>query len=209
MSENFSCIYFIKNIVTNQLYVGSAKNYRQRKNRHISYLRNNKHPNPILQNSWNKYKENNFIFKAYKLVDEKDLLTEEQKAIDEFIDFSLDFNICLRADRTGWTSEMRAKRSISAKRWWSESGNKMKWSENRKGSANSFFGRQHTAEAKNKIRFKNKGKKPPNCRKVLIKDKTYDSVTDAAKELNVSPTLILYRIKSEKYYLDYNYLINA
>lgn len=48
-------IYYITNTLTNQVYVGSTKNTKQRFASHKRDLRKNKHHNPILQNSYNKY----------------------------------------------------------------------------------------------------------------------------------------------------------
>ena len=57
-------IYRIKNIVTGKVYIGLSKNIRARFSQHKSKLRYNKHVNSYLQNSWNKYGEENFEFKA-------------------------------------------------------------------------------------------------------------------------------------------------
>lgn len=57
-----SGIYIIRNIINNKGLVGYSKNLRRRKNWHFCLLRNNKHSNERIQNSWNKYKEENFRF---------------------------------------------------------------------------------------------------------------------------------------------------
>lgn len=53
-------IYKIVNIVNNKLYIGSSVNMRKRILDHIRDLRNNKHINRHLQNSYNLYGDNNF-----------------------------------------------------------------------------------------------------------------------------------------------------
>ena len=45
-------------------------------------LRNNKHPNPHLQNSWNFYKEISFKFEIIKKISDKDLLNAEQEYLN-------------------------------------------------------------------------------------------------------------------------------
>jgi len=57
-----SGIYRIRNIVNNKIYIGSAINFNTRWGQHRRLLRRGKHFNSYLQNSWNKYKEDNFIF---------------------------------------------------------------------------------------------------------------------------------------------------
>ena len=49
-----------------------------------------------------------------------------------------------------------------------------------------------------------KGKKPVNMKKVKINNVVYESVTEASRQINVSPATIIYRIKSKNYY-NYEY----
>jgi len=77
-------IYKITNKITNDFYVGSAVNFNNRKWGHISSLRKNKHKNIFVQNSWNKYGEDAFIFEVIEVVDRKEnLIIREQHWIDE------------------------------------------------------------------------------------------------------------------------------
>jgi group I intron endonuclease len=58
-----SGVYTITNIINNKIYVGSSTiSVNTRLKQHKSQLKNNKHSNRILQNSYNKYGEENFIF---------------------------------------------------------------------------------------------------------------------------------------------------
>ena len=52
MQVNESGIYRIRNLTNNKFYIGSAINLNKRKNQHFHYLRNNKHHNKPLQNSF-------------------------------------------------------------------------------------------------------------------------------------------------------------
>ena len=73
-----SGIYTITNITNNKIYVGSAENnFEIRKNKHFKDLKNNKHPNPHLQSSYNKYGEKNFIF---------EILEEQPKELCKYIE---------------------------------------------------------------------------------------------------------------------------
>lgn len=85
------CVYQIKNEITKQVYIGSAKNYEDRKRRHIQSLNKNKHINPKLQNSWNKYGSDSFSFSV--LFETDNLFNDEQKELNN-LDWDTCFNIC-------------------------------------------------------------------------------------------------------------------
>ena len=92
-------IYKIINKVTNEKYIGQTTNYSRRIENHLSKLRNNKHVNPKLQASWNKYGEENFEFQKQTF----DLTKEElnQKEIEEILkedSFNNGFNLTLGGD---------------------------------------------------------------------------------------------------------------
>ena len=56
-------IYSIKNLINNKQYTGSTKSsFHSRKTKHYTNLIKNTHHNEYLQNAWNKYGEENFIF---------------------------------------------------------------------------------------------------------------------------------------------------
>ena len=85
-------IYKIENIVTNDFYIGSAVDYTYRKWVHLKRLRENRHHNAILQNSWNKHGESAFSFSIIEEVLNKEQLIErEQYWIDTL---NPRYNIC-------------------------------------------------------------------------------------------------------------------
>lgn len=75
----------------------------------------------------------------------------------------------------------------------------------RTGANNPFYGRNHTPETKERLHKANLGKKPINMKKVLIDGIAFESLTEASRHLNLSPSTILYRIRS-KNFPNYKYL---
>lgn len=56
-------VYKITSLVNSKVYIGQTiSKFSLRKGLHLFHLRNNKHPNPHLQSSFNKYGESNFKF---------------------------------------------------------------------------------------------------------------------------------------------------
>lgn len=108
-------IYKITNIVSNQLYVGSSTScIKSRWGYHLRDLRANKHHSSKLQNSFNKYGENSFVFEILEIVDDKSsILAREQFYIDELVPF---FNTCRIAGNclgVKHSEETRQRMSIS------------------------------------------------------------------------------------------------
>jgi group I intron endonuclease len=77
-----SGIYQIRNILTQDLYVGSAKDIYTRGCLHLSELNKNRHHSPILQHAWNKYGKDSFVHEIIKLCEKENLIVEEQKQLD-------------------------------------------------------------------------------------------------------------------------------
>lgn len=73
-------IYKIENIVNKKKYIGITENPEQRQKNHFSKLRNGKHCNKRLQNAWNKYGQDNFIF---EVIFEMDCNKEEAYKCEE------------------------------------------------------------------------------------------------------------------------------
>lgn len=88
-------IYTIKNLKNNKLYIGSSVEIEKRIRTHFVNLIKNNHSNLKLQNSYNKYGKENFIFEILETFDEierNDLFTIEQKYIDSY-DFDTLYNL--------------------------------------------------------------------------------------------------------------------
>ena len=84
-SELKSGIYQIKNIITNKVYIGSAKNINSRWLEHKRLLKNNNHPNKKLQASYNKHGKNNFSYEKLELIELDSLIIFEQKWLNEVL----------------------------------------------------------------------------------------------------------------------------
>lgn len=70
---------------------------------------------------------------------------------------------------------------------------------------NPFSGKQHTKKTLRLLSTINKGRQPPNTRKVQVGKKRFVSLTAAARFLSVVPATVLNRIRSSNY-PDYKYL---
>lgn len=77
-------IYKIINLINGKVYIGQAKNVKERFSEHRQDLRKNKHINKHLQHSWNKYSENNFKFEVIEECEEDRLTEREQYWIDYY-----------------------------------------------------------------------------------------------------------------------------
>lgn len=69
----------------------------------------------------------------------------------------------------------------------------------RTGEKNSFYSKKHSEEAKEKMRQAKKGKKPVNCKKIIVDNLEYESLAEASRALNIPVPTISYRIKSKNF----------
>jgi len=76
-------LYKIVNKATNQCYVGQSQRCKKRIREHFRLLRLNKHTNPHLQNSYNKYGADNFYGAIEVEVDSLDELDQLENAFLE------------------------------------------------------------------------------------------------------------------------------
>jgi len=101
-------IYCIENKITGDRYVGSSVNFYKRKKLHLKRLKNKEHHSPHLQNAWNKYGEENFVFIILeKFISRTDLINREQWWINNS---NSEYNICKTAG-----SSLGVKRSEKTK----------------------------------------------------------------------------------------------
>lgn len=87
-------IYSITNIINNKKYIGStAKSFDSRWKKHITNLKNGGHASHHLQSSWNKYGEDNFVFKIEEVVGSlENLLNLERDYIIKYDSYNNGYN---------------------------------------------------------------------------------------------------------------------
>jgi len=172
-------IYQITNIINSKIYLGSAKYFAGRKGNHYYKLRNNKHHNKHLQNSYNKYGDV-FKFEIIEYCSSENLVEREQYYIDTL---NPDYNILKEAfSSLGYKHTEKCKRKMSL---------------NRKGKQNSL-GRILSEETKNKIGKKikesghtliiNENRKIP----IVQLDKNYNFIKEFKSSIEASAELNLY-----------------
>lgn len=90
-------IYKITNIKNNMIYIGSSKSIFQRWRNHIKELENDKHKNYYLQNDWNEYGKDCFVFEILEECFEETRYSVEQKYLNDLMPFyrtGVGYNIC-------------------------------------------------------------------------------------------------------------------
>lgn len=184
-----SGIYQIRNLVNDKIYIGSTENLFIRKNNHFYTLKNLIHRNNKLQNSYNKYGEQNFVFEVIEFIENKDKLLEiEQFWLDKFNVVSEGYNIQPIAGKIHITEEVRKK--MSGKIPWNkgkigvytqETLQKMKDNAYSKtGEQNPFYNKHHTQETKQKISEAN------SIKVIRLRDlQIFEGVKKCAKENNM------------------------
>jgi group I intron endonuclease len=101
-------IYKITCIPNGKFYIGSAAFIRSmsksklgflgRLYKHLNSLKNNRHPNPNLQNSYNKYGIENFVFEILEICPPEQCIEREQYYLDTLKPFyPIGFNVCKNA----------------------------------------------------------------------------------------------------------------
>jgi group I intron endonuclease len=92
MNDNWNVgIYQIRNILTGDLYIGQSVNLKQRKYSHFKDLKKNKHRNQRLQNVYNKYGDDVFVFEILLYCEREFLTYYEQGMVDSL---NPSYNIC-------------------------------------------------------------------------------------------------------------------
>lgn len=108
-----SCIYIIKNILSNKLYVGKTYCFEKRKNSHLSKLRRGNHFNKHLQHSYNKNGESIFVFEILEECDEAALDEREMYWISFYnsTDDSIGYNLTYGGQGGKPTEQTRERQS--------------------------------------------------------------------------------------------------
>ena len=104
-------IYQIRNIVNNHVYIGSSANIYKRLQWHFIELDRCKHHNLHLQNAYNKYGVENFVWDILIMCDSGMLLLYEQRFIDGW---KPAYNISNIAGKVEFTDDVRHKLSVAS-----------------------------------------------------------------------------------------------
>lgn len=112
--KNESGIYEILNIKNNKRYIGQSQKVRARLQKHRRLLIKNEHQNLHLQNSFNKYGINNFVFNVIEYCSLDDLNKKEKYYIYKFNSNDKNYGYNYRLDNTSnrglkWTETQREK----------------------------------------------------------------------------------------------------
>lgn len=100
IDESDTGIYCIRNILNNKRYIGRALSLNKRKIQHFNDLLKGIHANIHLQNSYNKYGSDNFIFETIEIVkDIKEIANREQYWITYYYNTSCVYNISLKVEK--------------------------------------------------------------------------------------------------------------
>jgi group I intron endonuclease len=100
-----SGVYQIKNTINGKYYIGSTINIAARWRSHINHLNKNQHHSIKLQNAWNKYGADAFVFEIIEEIisplnsNKEYILSREQYYLDAML-VNYSYNICKIAGST-------------------------------------------------------------------------------------------------------------
>lgn len=164
-NRRISGVYLIVSIKDGYKYVGSSGDVCRRAKMHLSSLRHNKHHNKLLQESFKKYGEENFI---WKLLEEFSGTDYELKKLEKkWYDIILQNgnNMTNIADPLNGTAGMKFKRSDEFCKRMSIVGKqrvkKYGLPKGFGGEIKTFLGKHHTIETKQKMSEQKQGKLNP------------------------------------------------
>lgn len=115
MSDVISGIYEIVNIINNKSYIDSSVDLDKRYYEHFNALRRDKHTNKKLQNSFNKYGEEKFLFEILLECDNDDLLSYEDYFIRAFKP-ELNLQMGARRREGDWKPSLETRLKMSESR---------------------------------------------------------------------------------------------
>jgi len=196
-------IYQIKNVTTEFCYTGQSINLKNRKRQHWNDLKNNRHENPHLQNSYNDRKKDFFVFEILMYCTLEDLTKYEQIFVDIDKSHGLSYNVreCVDSNK-GTKFSDKACKNISIFHWDSSGKNNPMYGKTGKDAP--WYGRKHTPEEILKMRRNN-----PNLikKKIILKiikmlNNNID-IKDISKILDISKNTV-YRTKKGFYNDIYN-----
>lgn len=205
-------IYCIENLSTHKKYIGQSVNIEERWYKHKKALNDNCHDNQYLQNSWNKYDSEDFVFSIIEecpleKLDEKECYyIELYNTLDRNYGYNLktggqnggaivseeirDKMSSILKETFANNPELRSQKRELALKQWSNPEIKAKIT----GENNGMYGKTHSEEAREKISKTHKGKPSPKRNMTPVYcvelDKVFECAVQAAKELNISNQIL-------------------
>lgn len=203
-------IYCIRNLQSNNIYIGSSVNIKKRWTTHLCQLRKNSHHSNYLQRSFNKYGESSFLFSVMETCTKENLIEREQHYINLL---NPRYNISKIAGNVlgvKRTEETKLKLSLSHKgqKAWNKGipateEQKTESSNRRRGKISGAKGKKWSLESKEKLSVSKKGKISHDNRiKVLQFDlqgnfiMEFSSISEAERTTN---TKGIYQVLKGKY----------
>lgn len=191
-----SGIYKITNLVDGKIYIGLTKDVKSRFRHHRYYLNHNIHSNPYLQKAWKKHGKENFVFEVIEYCKEDELAKQENY-----------WCRLLGADKRKTGYNLRSTSDSTTFNHSQETLKKM--SESKKGEKNSFYGKKHSTDVKNKMSKVKLGKKMPDSMRekrknyqLAIKWKPSNLMIENAKKSHYRPIVQL--SKTGEYIKEFN-----
>lgn len=195
-------IYKISNLTNHKIYIGSSKEIRKRWVAHIKDFLDNTHHNGKLQNHFNKYGIENFLFEIVEFCEEKDLIEIETNYILKLNTLKEGFNLVLPAKQPINDKRVRCietgiiYKSINeaAEKTGVRSDSISAVCRGVQGKAGGFMWELVDSISK---KYENK---PIRTRKVYCfnNDTTYNSVKEASLKLNLHDSTIIDVCKGKK-----------
>lgn len=159
-------IYKITNLLDSKVYIGQARNIKERWQCHLNNLTNNRHCNNHLQNAWNKYGAENFKFEIIEECEESELNEREIYWIDYYGGCNSNNNYNLMAGgNCGGSPSIETRQKLSIK----NKGQKRS-QEFSKRLREVNLGKHHSEETKKKIGLGGLGRIPWNKNKPITEE---------------------------------------
>ncbi|NOU98453.1 GIY-YIG nuclease family protein [Paenibacillus planticolens] len=173
-------VYSITTLHNGIKYFGRSQEYPKRRRAHLNMLRTNKHANVRMQEAFNQYGEDNFVFEVLHTFNNLQEATErEQQYID---DQSIEkYNVGDAIDGGDTFTRNPRKEEIRHLKH-----------ERNAGINNPMYGKPKSEKTIARI-------KEANSKPIVVDGIVYDSTSEYARLIGVGPTTVLYRINSERF----------
>lgn len=193
--EKISGIYCIENLVNSKKYIGLSNDIYRRWSNHLCELEGNYHVNIHLQNAWNKYGKEQFIFYILEKCDESKLNSREQFWIEYYDTFKYGYNRTIGGEGIqGFKLSKERREEISKSltgRQCSEKTKKLF----REHMKTQFQDEYFIMKFKENIESQ---KKPIKCYNKEGFVKEYPDIHSTGKELHIEPTNICKVLKGKQ-----------